>query len=80
MTESTIFNHLEKLVEDAAVTADDIAHLWEETGRGDDEFENITDAFRVLGVSRLRPVYDRLNEDVSFEDLRIARMLIKLSQ
>ncbi|MBI3632264.1 MAG: AAA family ATPase [Candidatus Vogelbacteria bacterium] len=70
----TIFSHIEDLVEKGRIDRDDLrATLSPDALR---DLVKIHAAFRDLATDRLTPVYKKFNEKYSFEDIRIARMLL----
>ena len=71
-TIDTILEHLENLRELGKMQAKDIAHLF--WGK-EKEVEEIYDAFRALGTERLKPVFRRLDGRISYETIRLARLL-----
>jgi hypothetical protein len=68
----TIVSHLEQLAEEEKINPGrDCAHLLEAHG-GD--FSDVHEAFRSLGTSPLKPVYEQLGGSVPYETLRLARL------
>ncbi|MSR84951.1 RecQ family ATP-dependent DNA helicase [Candidatus Uhrbacteria bacterium] len=67
---STILNHIEKLVKQESM---DITHLKPNAPR----FEIIHRAFKQANGFALAPVRQRLGEDFSYEELRLARLFMK---
>jgi ATP-dependent DNA helicase PIF1 len=78
LTEMTIWNHIERLVEDEELTADDIAYLeptdidWQEARKALDA------AMNVHGIERLKPIYEEVGEEYDYTLVRLARMQYQL--
>ncbi|MBI3633926.1 MAG: helix-turn-helix domain-containing protein [Candidatus Vogelbacteria bacterium] len=70
----TIFSHIEDLVELGKIDRDEIRGVLSPDVLRD--LAKIHAAFRDLDTNRLTPVYEKFNEKYSFDDLRLARMLI----
>lgn len=72
-TEGTILKHLESLRALGKLPVQDVAHL----ARG---FEHavveIHDTFRELNTNRLSPVFEKFNGAYSYDELRIARLML----
>lgn len=73
LTASTIVKHLEELHSIGKLTHADIAHLVPEG----DALARIKDAFTAVESERLAPVYEALHGAYTFEDIRLARLLLK---
>ena len=72
-TEGTILQHLESLRGLGKLSAQDIAHL----GRGSEQaIAKIHAAFRELGTDKLSPVFEKLGGAYSYDQLRIARIML----
>ncbi len=68
VTIATIVNHIEKL--QLAGEPIDIEYL----APNDEGFIKIKKAFDELGCEKLKPVYERLNEEFPYEQIRLARL------
>ena len=74
LTVPTILNHLEKLVENSPKAKEIcLDHLTLPEPR----FSRIKSAFEKTGTARLSPVKEMLGEDFSYEEIRLARVLIQ---
>ncbi len=78
ITEATILQHLEKLVQDGKVNAlRELAHIKPQAKR----FEKMKTVFNAVyketGEMKLSPVREILGESFNFEELRIARLFLK---
>jgi hypothetical protein len=72
-TKGTILQQLESLRRLGKLSAQDIAHL----GRGfEAAIAKIQAAFRELGTDKLSPVFEKLGGAYSYDQLRIARMML----
>ncbi len=72
-TEGTIVQHLESLRALGKLSPPDIAHL----GRGSEQaIAKIQAAFRELGTEKLSPAFEKLGGAYSYDQLRLARMLL----
>lgn len=72
-TEGTILQHLESIRGMGKLRPRDIAHL----GRGcESDIAKIHAAFRELGTDKLSPAFEKLGGAYSYEELRIARMML----
>lgn len=72
-TEGTILEHLEMLRGKGQLATKDIAHL----ARGrEPAIAQMQAAFRELGTGKLSPVFEKLGGVYSYEQLRIARMML----
>jgi len=72
-TEGTILKHLEFLHTLGRLSVQDIVHL----ARGSEQtIVKIHDVFRELGTDKLSPVFERFSGRYSYDELRIARLLL----
>ena len=72
VTEKTIIGHLERMA--AEGEALEVRHLLPEAGR----LEEIEAAFGVCGSAFLRPVWEFLEAQVAYDELRLARIHLRL--
>ena len=78
LKEGTILEHIEKLVERDEIQKSDLSRLLTPTiSRA---LSNIHSAFDELDDSRLSPVFQKFNGTYTYEELRIARILIPSKQ
>jgi ATP-dependent DNA helicase RecQ len=68
----TIFSHLEELVD--AGEKLDLEYL---KASLEDRFENIKKAFEISGLERLKPVFEHLDGEVEYDDIRLVRVFLK---
>jgi ATP-dependent DNA helicase PIF1 len=76
LTLGTICDHLEKLAASGRLTSDEVQILMPEELASD--LPKIGEAFRAIGFERLAPVFFELNEEYSYDDLKLARVLLRL--
>ena len=72
-TEGTILKHLESLRALGKLPIQDIRHL---ARVSEQAIAEIHDAFRELDTDKLSPVFEKLGGQYSYDELRIARMLL----
>jgi ATP-dependent DNA helicase RecQ len=72
----TIINHLDKFVQSGETLA--IERLHAESTLSADRQEQVMAAFREQGSDYLRPVFDTLGGDVSYEELHLLRIVVRL--
>jgi hypothetical protein len=70
-TWGTIITHIEDGRKKEQLSQDDCAYLCEGIAQKDRIFE----AIESHGTEKLKPVYEALNEEIPFEDIRIARLM-----
>ncbi len=75
LTEETIINHIEKLLEKQLLFQKDIAHLMKDMS--EDDIEIIETAFKEKKSWALSPVKSLLQDSYTFADLRFARLFIR---
>lgn len=73
LAESTIFSHVLELYSKGRIDGTDIKPLV--STKLKQALPKINTAFRELGHERLTPVFEKLERDHSYDDLRLARML-----
>ncbi len=79
VAESTVWGHLEKLLDEKSLTTDDLAHLttgpdWEAAK------EPLLKALQELGDEKLKPIYEAAGEKFSYDLVRLARIVHRLQQ
>lgn len=73
-TEGTILSHIEKLVLKGKIKQTELSRII--TPSLKDPLPRIHSAFHELNTDKLSPVFEKFNGKYSYEELRIARMLI----
>jgi ATP-dependent DNA helicase PIF1 len=76
--ESTVWTHLEKLVVDQDLTDTDLASLTEQYKNWSDEFEVLQAVMDEVGTEKLKPIFDAVNEEYDYNQIRLARMVYRL--
>jgi ATP-dependent DNA helicase PIF1 len=76
LTLGTICDHLEKLAASGRLEAGEVQVLVPEELTS--ALPKIGEAFRAIGYERLAPVFFELNEEYSYDDLKLARVLLRL--
>ncbi|MDO8505743.1 MAG: AAA family ATPase [bacterium] len=74
MSPHTIFGHIEELVEKEKIRREELSRLL--TPALTAALSKIHTAFQELDTKKLSPVFEKLNGSYSYDDLRIARMLL----
>ena len=72
VSDSTIYKYIIDILENTANT-EIVAHLLPEI----EQHKKIEDSFQKLGTERLKPVFEDLNSEFSYDDLKIVRVLLK---
>src|SRR3989339_1813769 len=74
LTEGTILSHIEKLVLKDKIKRADLSRIL--TPSLKNSLPKIHSMFRELDTDKLSPVFEKLNGEYSYEELRIVRMLL----
>ena len=74
-TKGTVLSHLEKLVIRGKISRGELARLL--TPALVAALPDILDAFRALDSEKLTPVFEKFKGKYSYDDLRLARMMLK---
>ena len=69
---STIINHIEKIIDAGEII--NLAYLKLPRNR----YETMKTAFAECGDEKLKPVFEYLNGQYSYDELKLARILIRL--
>ena len=72
LREVTLMNHLTTYVSEGNKI--DASLLYEQVAANDDEQIKVFKAFEEMGVNYLKPIFERLNENVTYDDLRILKV------
>jgi ATP-dependent DNA helicase RecQ len=75
-TEGTILSHLEKAF--TAGRALDVSNLCAASPLSPEEGQQVIDAFEVNGANYLKPVFEALNGAVTYDQLRLWRLIYKV--
>jgi hypothetical protein len=72
LTEGTVMKHLETLNRSGKLNSENTAHL----GKGMEwEMIELNKAFADIGTDKLSPIYDRFDGCMSYDIIRLARIL-----
>lgn len=71
---STVWTHLEKLVDEGAITEADVAHLTRHADWHDAE-QPLMEAIEKVGTEKLKPIFEAAGERFDYDLVRLARML-----
>ena len=76
--ETTVWGHLEKLVEDADVLDTHLAPLMTSYAEWNDEYEVLQEIMDEVGTEMLKPIFEAANEQYDYNQIRLARMVYVL--
>lgn len=71
LKEMTIINHIEKIIDNGEKI--DVNYLIVSRKN----FKIIKSAFEKIGIERLAPIYNHFNEEYSYEEIRLVRIILK---
>lgn len=74
MTEGTILNHIETMMETSALAISDIEYLAMHIS--DDRMKTIHEAFKKTKQMNLSPVKELLGEEYSYDEIRLSRLFL----
>jgi len=80
MALSTIWSHIEKLVEDREVGAAQAQSLIPEDVPWDSVYARIVTAIAVHGTEKLKPLYEELDEEYDYDLIRLGRVMYVLER
>ena len=78
MALSTIWAHIEKLVEDKELEREYLEHLIPSPKEWEVLYPRMTKAFEKHGIEKLKPIYEELEEAYTYDLIRLGRMLYTL--
>lgn len=78
IVESTVWSHIEKLVEERELMQMDIQHL--EPEDWSTVYRELMQAIDVCGTEKLKPIYEHAGEKYDYNQVRLARVLYILSK
>jgi ATP-dependent DNA helicase PIF1 len=78
MALSTIWNHVEKLIDEKVIDQKHVEGLIPSNISWDTIYPHISKAFAKHGTEKLKPVYEELNEEYDYDLIRIGRILYTL--
>ncbi len=74
LTETTVWTHVERLVEDKELTAEQIKHLEPTDVDWSSARQTLNSAMDKHGTEKLKPIYEAANEEYDYTLVRLARM------
>lgn len=74
MTETTVWTHIEKLVGEKEVTAEEIKHLEPTDIDWNAAKQTLNAAMDKHGIEKLKPIYEAADEGYDYTLVRLARM------
>ncbi len=74
MALSTIWSHIEKLVEDGEISREHLHPLIPSDLSWEDVYGEMSEAFRKEGTERLKPVHEALGERYDYDVIRLGRL------
>jgi len=80
VTETTIWTHIEKLVEDKEITVEEIKHLAPTDIDWNVAKQTLNAAMDKHGTEKLKPIYEAANEEYDYTLVRLARMQYLLEE
>lgn len=77
---TTIMGHVVKLLEEGELSSDLVKQIiTEEVGDYELAYDTINEAFAEHGEEKLKPIYEALNEKYSYDVIRLARGIVKIT-
>lgn len=80
ITETTVWTHLEKLVDDGALKSEDIKHIEPRDINWAQARKILDGAMIKYGTEKLKPIYEAANEEYDYNLIRLARMQFILEE
>jgi ATP-dependent DNA helicase PIF1 len=78
IVESTVWNHIEKLVEEKSIALHDVKHL-EPEGEWVEAYAILREGMAINGTEKLKPIYEYAAEKYDYNLVRLARIEYLLS-
>jgi ATP-dependent exoDNAse (exonuclease V) alpha subunit len=72
----TILSHIEKLLEEKVISADDIEYLKPDTKRFKEMVKEVSKVVEKIGADKLSPIYAKLNGKYTFEEIKFAKIFV----
>ena len=76
--ETTVWSHLEKLVEEGDIGSETFLPIVESYDDWAGEYEVLQAIMDEVGVEKLKPIFEAANEQYDYNQIRLARMLYQL--
>lgn len=80
MALSTIWSHVEKLVDEKSLDSEHVSKLIPSNISWNDVYPHLSRAFEKHGIEKLKPIFEELNEKYDYDLIRIGRILFSLKQ
>ena len=80
LTATTVWTHIERLVDDGDLKADEIKHLEPTDVDWNTARQALNAAMDKYGTEKLKPIYEAANEEYDYTLVRLARMQYKLEE
>jgi ATP-dependent DNA helicase PIF1 len=80
MALSTIWSHVEKLIDDKEIGRESVERLIPSSISWNDVYPHISSAFKKHGTEKLKPVYEELGEKYDYDLIRIGRVFYNLEE
>jgi hypothetical protein len=77
IVESTVWSHIEKLIEGKEITFRDITHLLPDTW--EEAYKELAEALGMCGTEKLKPIFEYCKEKYDYNLVRLARLQFLLS-
>lgn len=77
VTAGTVYSHIDKLLEQKVITQKDISYLKPKTKEFKEMLKDVKNAVDKLGDEKLTPIFNSLNRQYSFDDLKLALLFLK---
>ena len=77
--ETTVWGHLEKLVEDDDLEEKALAPIIENYNDWSDEYEVLQAIMDEVGIEKLKPIFEAANEQYDYNQIRLARMVYMIT-
>lgn len=75
IAETTVWGHIEKLVESGEMTSESLDSLVSKIDDWEDIYEILKDIMDKVGTEKLKPIYEAANETYDYEIIRLARLV-----
>ena len=80
LTETTIWNHIEKLAEQGGLTLDAVVLLTKTFPDWEAAWPQLVPIMDEVGTEKLKPIYEGANEAYDYDLIRLARLRYQIEQ
>ncbi len=77
ISDSTIYEHIEKLLEEKVLTLENVEYLKPKAVKERNKITKIAKAFEELETTKLKPVFDHFKEKYDYELIKLGRLFSK---